>query len=145
LDGFCSVFEGLPVRYRCSTGVNVLDPKTRVIQVSLQNKIPVISKMALMDFSELYCHVIEWLWKGVWLEIGFIEYLQIMTSNYSAIANLHTLQFTTARTKSSQSAVSSSVVTWWRLPTISSASMLTFSPAGDCPTTNSLLQLSSLI
>jgi hypothetical protein len=42
---------------------------------------------------------------------GFIEHLQIEnTSNYSAIANSHTQQFTTARTKSSQPAVSSPVV-----------------------------------
>jgi hypothetical protein len=49
--------------------------------------------------------------RGVdWL-IGFIAHLQnITTSNYSGIANLHTLQFTTARTKFSQSAVSSLVV-----------------------------------
>jgi hypothetical protein len=34
------------------------------------------------------------------LVIGFIEHLQIVTtSNYSAIANSHTLQFTTARKK----------------------------------------------
>jgi hypothetical protein len=36
----------------------------------------------------------------------------VTTSNYSDIANLHTLHFTTARTKSSQSAVSSPVVAW---------------------------------
>jgi hypothetical protein len=47
------------------------------------------------------------------LVIGFIELLQIVTtSNYSAIANSHTQQFTTARTKSSQFAVSSPVVVW---------------------------------
>jgi hypothetical protein len=38
--------------------------------------------------------------------IGFTDHLQIVTtSNYSAMANLHTLQITRARTKSSQSAV----------------------------------------
>jgi hypothetical protein len=48
-------------------------------------------------------------WFG--LITDFIEHLEIViTSNYSAIGNLHTLQFTTARTKSSQSAVSSPVV-----------------------------------
>jgi hypothetical protein len=42
---------------------------------------------------------------GLGLVIGFIEHLQIITtSNYSDIANSHTLQFTTTRTKSSQSA-----------------------------------------
>jgi hypothetical protein len=50
---------------------------------------------------------------GFGLVIGFIGNLQIVnTSNYSAIANSQTLQYTTARTKSSQSAVSSLVVAW---------------------------------
>jgi hypothetical protein len=45
--------------------------------------------------------------------IAFIEHLQIATtSNYSAIANSHTQQLTTARTMSSQSAASSLVVIW---------------------------------
>jgi hypothetical protein len=40
---------------------------------------------------------------GFGLVIGFIEGLQIgSTSNYSAIANSHNLQFTTAHTNSSQ-------------------------------------------
>jgi hypothetical protein len=44
------------------------------------------------------------------LLIGFIELLYIATaSNYSDIANLHTQQFTIARAKSFQSAVSSPV------------------------------------
>jgi hypothetical protein len=42
--------------------------------------------------------------------IGFVEHLQtVTTSNYGAIANSHTLQFTTTRAKSPQSAVSSQV------------------------------------
>jgi hypothetical protein len=48
---------------------------------------------------------------GFGLIIGFTEHLQIVTtSNYSAIANSHTLQLTSACTKSSQSTVSSPVV-----------------------------------
>jgi hypothetical protein len=48
----------------------------------------------------------EWLLRQFGFVIGFIEHLQIVTtSNYSAIANSHTLQFITARSKSSQSAV----------------------------------------
>jgi hypothetical protein len=58
--------------------------------------------------------VYELLYMRFELVIGFIE---LMTSNYSAIANSHTLQFTTARTKTFQSAVSSPVVAWQRLPT----------------------------
>jgi hypothetical protein len=47
------------------------------------------------------------------LVIGFIDHLQIITtSNYSAIANSHTLQFTTAHIKAFQFAVSSPVVVW---------------------------------
>jgi hypothetical protein len=50
---------------------------------------------------------------GFGLVIEFIEYSQIVTtSNYNAIAYSYTQQFTTARTKTSQSAVSSSVVAW---------------------------------
>jgi hypothetical protein len=50
---------------------------------------------------------------GSELVIRFIESLQnVTTSNYSAVTNSHTLQFTTACTKSFQSAVSSPVVVW---------------------------------
>jgi hypothetical protein len=50
---------------------------------------------------------------GFGLIIVFLEHLQIVTtSNCSTIANSHTPKFTTARTKSSESAVSSPVVTW---------------------------------
>jgi hypothetical protein len=60
-----------------------------------------------------YCHVTEWLCTEFGLVIGFTEHLQIATtSNYSAIANSHTLHFATERTKSSQFAVSSPVVVW---------------------------------
>jgi hypothetical protein len=53
----------------------------------------------------------EWLQMWFELVIGFIELLQnITTSNYSTVANSYTLQFTTAHTKSFQSAVSSPVV-----------------------------------
>jgi hypothetical protein len=51
------------------------------------------------------------MWFG--LVIGFTAHLQIVTTTkYKVITNSHTLQFTTACTKSSQSAVSSLVVTW---------------------------------
>jgi hypothetical protein len=51
----------------------------------------------------------------MWLElvIDFINSLQIGTTcNYKAIANLHTLQITTAHDKSFQSAGSSPVIPW---------------------------------
>jgi hypothetical protein len=72
--------------------------------------------------------------------MGFIEHIQIVTT---ALSLIHTLQFTTAHNKSSQSTASSPVVAWWRIPTMFYASVLTFLPAGDCPTTNSLLQLTN--
>jgi hypothetical protein len=53
----------------------------------------------------------EWLQMGVGLVIGFTELLQNVTTNkYSANANWHTLQFTTACTRSSQSDVSLPIV-----------------------------------
>jgi hypothetical protein len=52
----------------------------------------------------------------------------------------YTLQrsLTTAHINSSQSAVSSPVVAWWRISTMSSVSVITFLPVGDYLTTNSL-------
>jgi hypothetical protein len=48
---------------------------------------------------------------GFGLVIGFTDHFQIVTtSNDRAIANSHTLQLTTARTKSFQFAVLSTVV-----------------------------------
>jgi hypothetical protein len=86
--------------------------------------------------------VIEWLQTGFGLVIGLIENLQIVTtSNYSAIANLHTLQFIIASTKSPQSAASSPVVAWCRIPTVPPAFVLTLLPAAYYPTTHSLLKL----
>jgi hypothetical protein len=53
---------------------------------------------------------------GFGLEIEFTDHLQIVTtSNYSAIANSHTLQFTTASTKPSQSAAFLPVIAWSQL------------------------------
>jgi hypothetical protein len=49
------------------------------------------------------------------LEVGFINHFNtrlVITINYSAIADIHTLQITTAHAKSLQSAVSSPVVHW---------------------------------
>jgi hypothetical protein len=51
------------------------------------------------------------------LVTGFTDHLEIITtSNYSAIANSHTLQFTTACTKPSECAASSPVIAWLQLP-----------------------------
>jgi hypothetical protein len=84
---------------------------------------------------------------GFQLVIRFIERLQnVITNNCDSLTQLHTpkITVTTAHIKSSQFAISSPVVVWWRIPAISSAFVLTFLPAGDCLTTNSLLQLSTL-
>jgi hypothetical protein len=52
---------------------------------------------------------------GFGLEIGFIDHFNtrlVTALNYGAIGDLHSLQITTAHTKSFQSAVSSPVVPW---------------------------------
>jgi hypothetical protein len=72
---------------------------------------------------------------GFGLVVGFIEHLQILTtSNYSAIAISHTLQFTTARTKSPQSAVFTSGGN-----TGDRSQQCPLLPAGDRPTTTPTL------
>jgi hypothetical protein len=53
----------------------------------------------LANNPSLYCHVCVWLQTGYRLVNGFIDHLYTpfeTTSNYSAIANIHTLQITTA-------------------------------------------------
>jgi hypothetical protein len=69
------------------------------------------------DFSGRWdSNTVTWLTdyrRGLNIVIGLIELLQdLTTSNCSANVNSRSLQFTTARTKSSQSAVSSPVVPW---------------------------------
>jgi hypothetical protein len=63
-----------------------------------------------LSLNWLYCHVfMVRLETGFGLVIEFTEHLQMVTtSNYNALANSCTIQFTTARTKPSQSAVFSS-------------------------------------
>jgi hypothetical protein len=57
-----------------------------------------MTSMALYCVS--YCHVHEWLQTG-FLIFGFIEHLQVVTTNkYNIVADLHTLQITTAQSKS---------------------------------------------
>jgi hypothetical protein len=62
---------------------------------------------------------------------------------YCSLIQLITIQITIGHTRSSQPSVSLAVVALWWIPTMSSASVLTFLPAGDCLTTNSLLQMST--
>jgi hypothetical protein len=79
--------------------------------------------------------------------IGLIKYLytQLVTaSNYSAIANLHTLQITRAHAKPSQSAFTSCFLVTDLNNGDSSASVLMSLLSGKYPTTNYLLQLSCL-
>jgi hypothetical protein len=51
--------------------------------------------------------------RGFGLKIGFIDHLQVVTTNnYNTGANFHNLQITTAHANSFQSAVSLPVVPW---------------------------------
>jgi hypothetical protein len=91
-------------------------------------------------------HVWVWLYMGFGLVIGFIKLLQnVTTNNYDSLTELRTpkIAVTTAHTESSQFAMSSPVVGRWRIPTMSSASVITFLPAGDRLTTHPLLQMST--
>jgi hypothetical protein len=93
-----------------------------------------------------YCHVTEWLLTGFGLKIGFTEHLQNVNTNiYGSLTELHTpkITVTTAHIEVSQFPMSS-VVPWWWIPTMSSASVITLLLAADCLQTNSLLQLSTL-
>jgi hypothetical protein len=77
-----------------------------------------LRKTEMLDVSgtvyfALAVWVYEWQQTGFGWVIGFIVHLQIITtSNYSAVANSHTLQFSTARTNCSQFAVFSPVFAW---------------------------------
>jgi hypothetical protein len=70
---------------------------------------------------------------GVW--IGNWTYWRLTDRNYSAI--IHKLCSSLQHALFSRSSVYPPVVAWWRIPTMSPASVLTFLPADDCPTTNS--------
>jgi hypothetical protein len=81
------------------------------------------------------------------LVIGYTEHLQnVTTNNYDSLTELHTPKITiiTAHIKYPPFALSSLVVAWWRISTMSSAFLLTFLRVGDCLTTNSLLKLSTV-
>jgi hypothetical protein len=60
-----------------------------------------IRVMCFLGLHLQYCHLYEWLSTGFW--IGFVDHLYtqlVNISNYSAIANFHTLQITRAPAKS---------------------------------------------
>jgi hypothetical protein len=66
--------------------------------------------LTMVEYNIVTCLVTRY---GVWISNQFIGLLQTATTiNFNVIADSHTVQFTTARTKSSQSAVSSPVVAW---------------------------------
>jgi hypothetical protein len=66
--------------------------------------IPQFSHQFQQDEYTPYCHVLEALYTEFGMVIGLVERLQtVITSNYNAIANSHTLHCTTARNKCSHS------------------------------------------
>jgi hypothetical protein len=75
----------------------------KVIICKTRTGVQIIANPELVRFHCMYCHVV---WsdsrRGFELNIGFIDFFSTRlgtTSNYSAIANLHTLQITTAPAK----------------------------------------------
>jgi hypothetical protein len=76
--------------------------------------IGVVEIYVRMWITHEYCHVLG-LDMGFGLEVGFIDHFNtwlVTAPNYSAITDVHTLQISTAHTKSFQFAVSSPVVHW---------------------------------
>jgi hypothetical protein len=74
--------------------------------------------LALFTIIYVLSHVLSDSRWGFGLDIGFIDHLHVVTTkNYNTIANFHTLQITTAHTKSFQSAVSSTLVSWQQIVT----------------------------
>jgi hypothetical protein len=64
---------------------------------------PIDKSIQFNPTSDTSCHVLEWLSAGFW--IGYwtcwsLYYKLVITFNYSVTANFHTLQITTAYTKS---------------------------------------------
>jgi hypothetical protein len=77
---------------------------------------PIQSSWSISPTSDTSCHIIEWLYTGFGLVIGFIEHLQnVTTNNYDSLTQLHIpkITVTTAHIKSSQFAMSSPVIAWW--------------------------------
>jgi hypothetical protein len=115
------------------------DFQLTVIKKTATGQFMLSLNIQLMNWAEstnILSHVWVWLSMGFGLVIGFIELLQIVTaSNNSTIANSHMLQFTTARTKSSQFAVSLLVV-WSQIATLSYqvATVPQLTLCSKCPT-----------
>jgi hypothetical protein len=95
--------------------------------------------------SVLYIYILSLVWAtkdAVWIGDGTFDHLQTVTgSNYNAVANLHTLQITTAHAKPSQSGFASRFPVTNLSSGDSSASVLTSLLSGEYPTTE-LLQKS---
>jgi hypothetical protein len=84
----------------CHLGIYLWKMRRRVAKETSPKHLKQIKVTYMSD----YRRGLDWV-------IVFIEHLLVVTtSNYSVVANSHNLQFTTARTKSSQSAVCSPVV-----------------------------------
>jgi hypothetical protein len=101
---------------------------------------PGVFGMAIFSYRIVTC--LSGLWTGFSLVVGFIALLKLVTTNScSAIANSHTLLLPMAHAKSSMSSL---VVAWRRIPTISSASVLKSLPAGYSPRVFAACELHSL-
>jgi putative lipase involved disintegration of autophagic bodies len=75
--------------------------------IAKQNEYNIALKHIFKFIIQIYYHVYERLQTASGLVIGFIEHLHaqlVNTSNYSTIANVHTLQITRAHAKSYQCA-----------------------------------------
>jgi hypothetical protein len=91
---FCRHSTPAPPEQKC----RVLPPD----HMYWHNHISNVNVICLLTYNIMKnCHVYEWLQTGFIWVIGFSDNLQtVTTSNYSAIANSHTLQFTRTRTMS---------------------------------------------
>jgi hypothetical protein len=106
-----SVFVVL-VSYICTVPKERLFPFNIILLVTIISPtltsimyapVTVLFVMLITETTQRYFCVLEWLSTGFWLDIGFIDHFKtqlVITLNYSAIANFHNLQITSAHANS---------------------------------------------